>query len=123
MKVPTTPEHLALLRTVVGYCAGRENFTIDQIDDLKMAVDETGVQLLRRSSGDYIELEVVPTDSAMEIRVSTNVNGDAAVIDPESFSWTILQALADELGVDTAGSRATVSLHKYRLSGLERRGV
>lgn len=115
LSVPPTPGYLALLRTVVGGCAGREGFTLDQIDDVKMAVDEAAVQLLRSSEGQGINVDVVLDEHSMEIRVSAEVSGSKPVIDEASFSWTILQALADELRVDSDAMRCTVVLTKHRL--------
>jgi serine/threonine-protein kinase RsbW len=116
LKVPPTPGYLALLRTVVGGCAGREGFTLDQIDDVKMAVDEAAVQLLRHISGDGIVIDVDLGDDLMEIRVSAEVAADTPVIDESSFSWTILRALADDLRVDTVGETCTVVLTKQRMT-------
>lgn len=114
LSVPPTPGYLALLRTVVGGCAGREGFTLDQIDDIKMAVDEAAVQLLRSSAGDRISVDVELSDPSMEVRVSADVAGEDPVIDESSFSWTILRALADDLRVETEDARCTVVLTKHR---------
>jgi serine/threonine-protein kinase RsbW len=119
LSVPPTPGYLALLRTVVGGCAGREGFTLDQIDDVKMAVDEAAVQLLRASSGQGITVDVELTERSMEVRVSAEVSADGPVIDESSFSWTILQALADDLRVDRDEARCTVVLTKHRFDAAE----
>ncbi len=118
LTIPSSPEHLSLLRALVGYYAGREQFTIDQIDDLRMAVDESGVQLLRRIAGETVRLELARTSAGITVRVSATVADDAPVIDEESFSWTILQALADDLSVTVDGDEASVVLTKNRLEGL-----
>jgi serine/threonine-protein kinase RsbW len=122
LSVPPTPGYLALLRTVVGGCAGREGFTLDQIDDVKMAVDEAAVQLLRSSRGNGISIDVVIHEAALEIHVSAEVDSDTPVIDESSFSWTILQALSDELRVETAPPRCTVVLTKRRTANLAPEG-
>ncbi len=119
MRVPPTAGHLSLLRTVVGGCAGREDFTLDQVDDLRMAVDEAAVQLLRHVAGDAIELTVTSDEDALEIRVGAETKASQPVIDRESFSWTILQALADELDVDALEGRTTVVMRKKRLPDLQ----
>jgi serine/threonine-protein kinase RsbW len=120
LTVPATPEHLSLLRSLVGYYAGRERFTIDQIDDLRMAVDEAGVQLLRHVAGDQVRLELTRTGPELVMRVSADVSGEEPVIDRESFSWTILRALADDLRVEMQQAHATLVLVKHR-TAVERR--
>lgn len=116
VKVPPTAEHLSLLRTVVGGCAARDHFTLDQVDDLRMAVEEGGVQLLRHVVGDDLTLEVTTTDVGVEVRLRAVVSGSDPVIDETSFSWTILRALADDLRVELRQGVATVVLTKHRIN-------
>lgn len=120
MRIPASAGHLSLFRTVVGGCAGRENFTLDQVDDLRMAVDEAAVQLLRHTAGENLELQITSADDRLEVRVSAETKTDQPVIDRSSFSWTILQALADELSVDDDAGQTVVMMAKKRLPGLER---
>lgn len=115
LTVPATAAHLSLLRTLVGYYAGRERFTIDQVDDLKMAVDEAAVQLLRHSAGEVVRLELAPVGAGVVARVSAEVAHDRPVVDRGSFAWTILQALADELDVEREGAQAAIVLGKHLL--------
>jgi serine/threonine-protein kinase RsbW len=123
LTVPATAEHLSLLRTLVGYYAGRQRLTIDQIDDLKMAVDEAGVQLLRRIAGDVVRLELARAPSGVVVRVGAEIDDDGPVIDRDSFSWTILQALTDELDIRRDGAYAAVVLAKHHLPGNDRDDV
>lgn len=119
LSVPPTPGYLALLRTVVGGCAGREGFTLDQIDDVKMAVDEAAVQLLRNNNGESVTVDIELNDTSIEVRVGAGVASEAPVIDESSFSWTILQALSDELRVDSTPQHCSVVLIKHRMSAVE----
>lgn len=116
MKVPPTPGHLALLRTAVGGFAARDHFTLDQVDDLRMAVEEGAVQLLRHVQGDHISLEVRATDLGVEVRLYGPVPGSDPVIDESSFSWTILRALADDLRIEMQQGHATIVMHKHRIN-------
>lgn len=114
--VPATANHLAVLRTAVGGFAARDQFTLDQVDDLRMAVEEAAVQLLRHSRGDRISMDVETTAQGVEVRLSGNVADDDPVIDESSFSWTILRALADEIRIETQNGQAVIVLGKHRLS-------
>jgi serine/threonine-protein kinase RsbW len=118
LTVPATAEQLALLRALIGYYAGREQFTLDQIDDLKMAVDEAGVQLLRHVSGDSVRLEITRVPAGIAVRVSADVDAGASLIDESTFSWAILDALTDELDVERSGGRAAVVLVKHQLEAI-----
>ncbi|CAN5434598.1 hypothetical protein BH23ACT7_BH23ACT7_25900 [soil metagenome] len=116
IKVPPIAAHLAVLRTAVGGIAARDRFTLDQVDDLRMAVEEAATQLLRHSGGSPIVMDVTPTDSGLEVRLSADVPGDVRIIDESSFSWMILRALADDLSVESLQTRTTVVLGKKRLA-------
>lgn len=116
VKVPPTAGHLALLRTAVGGFAARDHFTLDQVDDLRMAVEEAAVQMLRHVEGGQLTLEVRATEPGVEVRLYADVSGSDPVIDESSFSWTILRALADDLRIEMQQGHATVVLSKHRIN-------
>lgn len=115
VRVPPKADHLALLRTAVGWMAGRDDFTIDQVDDLKMAVEEAAVQLLRHGGSSDITLDMLATRTGVEARLHARVDSADPVIDETSFSWLILKALADDLEVDADADIATIVLRKTRM--------
>jgi serine/threonine-protein kinase RsbW len=115
VRIPATAGHLALLRTAVGGFAARDRLTIDQVEDLRMAVEEAAVQLLRHARGERIDLDVSGTSTGVEVRLHADVVGEDPVIDESSFSWSILRALADELWVEMQQRHATIVLSKHRI--------
>ncbi len=114
LRVPATPSFVGLLRTTVGAFAAREQYTIEQVDDLRMAAEEAAVQLLRRSTGDQLVLEMGADDQRMHVRLTVSVTPGGPIIDPESFSWTILRALADDFELDDGQGFSSVTLSKAR---------
>jgi serine/threonine-protein kinase RsbW len=113
VKVPPAAGYLAVLRTAVGAYAAREQFTLDQVDDLRMAVEEAAVQLLRHVSGDAIVMDVSSTEAGIEVRLHAEVSS-GPVVDESSFSWTILRALADLVRTQTVEPHARIVLEKHR---------
>jgi serine/threonine-protein kinase RsbW len=116
VRIPPTPEHLALLRTAVAGFAARDHFTLDQVDDLRLAVEEAAVQLLKHVAGEGLTLTVSRTEPGVEVRLSADVSGDEPVIDEESFSWVILRALADDVSVEMQQGHGAIVLAKHRLA-------
>lgn len=114
LRVPPLADHLTLLRTVVGGIAARRDYTLEQVDDLRMAVEEAAVQLLRHGNGSPLVLHATVADDELHVEMSTNTETDETVFDPSSFSWMILQALADDLSTTVEGNTATLRLVKYR---------
>jgi serine/threonine-protein kinase RsbW len=106
-------EYVAVLRAAIAGIAGRDAFTVEQIDDLRMAVEEAAAQLLRRSTG-QLTMAVTPDDEGLAIRIAANVDGADPVVDETSFSWMILSALADHVTTEP-GEPYVFALHKRRL--------
>jgi len=115
VRVPPKADHLSLLRTAVAGFAARDRFSIDQVEDLRMAVEEAAVQLLRHVDGERLALDIRTTESGIEVRLHANVRDEEPVIDESSFSWSILRALADELSIEMQQRHATIVLSKHRL--------
>lgn len=116
VRIPPTPEHLALLRTAVAGFAARDHFTLDQVDDLRLAVEEGAVQLLKHVTGEALTLTVTRTDPGIEVRLAIEVSSSDPVIDEESFSWVILRALADNVAIEMQQGHASIVLAKHRLA-------
>lgn len=98
MVVPSRPEFIHVLRAVTASVAARLDYSYDEIEDLRLAVDEACALLLTdggRSTD--LQLVITPSDDGVEVVVCTN--GEAAEWPlpraPESLAWQILGALAD----------------------------
>jgi serine/threonine-protein kinase RsbW len=114
LRVPPLADHLTLLRTVVSGLAARRNYTLEQVDDLRMAVEEAAVQLLRHGNGSPLVLHATLGDDELQLELSTTLAAQETVVDPSSFSWMILQALTDDLSTAMDGTSASLRLVKYR---------
>ena len=114
LRVPPLADHVTLLRTVVSGIAARRDYTLEQVDDLRMAVEEAAVLLLRHGDGTPLELRAMVEDRQLQVELSTNIATPETVVDPSSFSWMILQALTDGLSTAVDGTTATLTLVKHR---------
>jgi serine/threonine-protein kinase RsbW len=114
VKVPGAPGHLALLRQVVWTLAARQHFTLDEMDDLRMAVDEAAAQLLRHAAGGPIQMDATLHPAHLEVALSTSVDGDDPIVDESTFAWQILRALANDLEVRRRDDEAVIVFTKHR---------
>lgn len=113
LRVPPLADHLTLLRTVVSGIAARRDYTLEQVDDLRMAVEEAAVQLLRHGDGGPLVLDATIADDELGVELSTTLaEGETTVVDPSSFSWMILEALTDDLSTTVEGNAASLRLVK-----------
>ena len=115
LRLPAAGAYLSVLRTATASLASRLDFTIDDIEDLRIAVDEACAMLLTQAlPGADLECGFELTADAIRIDVSV-LTLDGHEPSRDTFAWTVLTALAGEVdsSVD-ADDRVTLSLHKRR---------
>jgi serine/threonine-protein kinase RsbW len=115
IKLPAAGAYLSVLRTATAGLAARLDFTLDEIEDLRIAVDEACAILLSQAlPGADLECEFALEADSMRVSVSV-LTQDGQEPSRDTFAWTVLSALAG--GVDsTAGvdNRVTITLNKSR---------
>lgn len=117
LRLPASGAYLSVLRTATASLASRLDFTIDDIEDLRIAVDEACAMLLVQAvPGADLECTFELTPDALSVAVTVpTLDGEEPSRD--TFAWTVLTALAGEVdsSVD-ADRRVTLSLRKRRRS-------
>ncbi|WP_425358345.1 anti-sigma factor [Thermomonospora curvata] len=115
VKLPADSAYLSVLRTATAGLAARLDFTLDEIEDLRIAVDEACAMLLAQAvPGTDLECQFELSGDAMRIAVSV-LTVDGALPSRDTFAWTVLSSLAGD--VDSAvgaDDRVTVTLRKRR---------
>ena len=120
LRLPAAGAYLSVLRTATASLASRLDFTIDDIEDLRIAVDEACAMLLTQAlPGADLECSFELTADAIRIDVSV-LTLDGEEPSRDTFAWTVLAALAGEVdsSVD-ADDRVTLTLHKRRAGSLD----
>ncbi|MGH3388338.1 MAG: anti-sigma factor [Actinomadura sp.] len=115
VRLPAASAYLSVLRTATAGLAARLDFTLDEIEDLRIAVDEACAMLLAQAvPGTDLECEFELTGEAMRIAVSV-LSVDGQVPSRETFAWTVLSSLAGDVDSRVgADDRVTVVLQKRR---------
>lgn len=117
LTVPADPAYVSVVRTVTASLAARRDFTIEEIDDLRIAVDEASALLLPHAGPTgSLSAAFGGADSTLTIEVSVPApeDGLAAGPDQTSFAWMVLSALADSVTSATSDGRLTLTLTKAR---------
>jgi len=115
LRLPAAGAYLSVLRTATASLASRLDFTIDDIEDLRIAVDEACAMLLTQAvPGADLECSFELTGDAIAVSVAV-LTLDGQEPSRDTFAWTVLTALAGEVdsSVD-AEHRVTLSLRKRR---------
>ena len=103
LTVPAQTAYLGVLRTAAAGLAARLQFTLDEIEDLRIAVDEACMMLIRLAVPDA-ELECRFTVTVDELGVEVAVPGKPGASPPDtaSFSWTLLTTLTSAARAETS---------------------
>ena len=118
--VPAAPEYLRLVRLTAAGLASRLGFTFDEVEDLRIAVDELCFHLLGESDDEFS-----PDDRTMDlvysagpdfITITGRTGLSGAVPEPSELSEQILDALVDEHDVSGDDGMITFRLKKQRES-------
>ena len=119
LTVPAITGYLGVVRTATAGLAARLSFTLDEIEDLRIAVDQACVMLLglpRPQPPDSATLtcRFRVFDDGLAVTVSARVDERATMPAEQSFAWQVLTAHAGDVTGHAAGGTASVELLKRR---------
>jgi serine/threonine-protein kinase RsbW len=104
LRVPADSAYVSVLRTMTAGLAARLDFTVDDIEDLRIAVGEACALVLPEAAAEAdLEAEFRLAPGALTVSVSVPTEGSRAV-DQDSFAWQVLTTLSTSSQA-TAGDR------------------
>ena len=115
VRMPADGAYLSVLRTATAGLAARLDFTLDDIEDLRIAVDEACAMLLAQAiPGSSLECSFALSPDDMTISVSVpSLNPRPPSGD--TFAWTVLSALAGSVEAQAGpGDRLAIVMRKAR---------
>jgi len=114
MQIPADVSYVSTLRLTAASLAARCDLTVDDIEDLRLAVDEACALLLPHAGGGAViaaHFELTSGRLVVETSVATD---DVAEPDTEGFAWTVLGALSSSVDVQQHDGQLTIALTKSR---------
>jgi serine/threonine-protein kinase RsbW len=116
LRLPPDSAYLSVLRTATAGLAARLDFTLDAIEDLRIAVDEACALLLPDVVPDEpLRCQFTLDHDTLEVKVRAMTHSGRMPA-RDSFAWTVLTALAGEVDSSTDPDGAvTLTLRKRRL--------
>ncbi|MDQ4054576.1 MAG: anti-sigma factor [Actinomycetota bacterium] len=110
LRLPTDSAYVSVLRTTTAGLAARLDFTIDDIEDLRIAVGEASAMVLPEAAeGSCLDCTFHLSPGELTIGVSVPTTGEIEP-DYDSFAWQVLSTLASSAEVDRSEGRFTVRL-------------
>ncbi len=120
LRVPADATFVAVLRSLAAGLAARCDLTLDEIEDLRLAVDEACALLLPHAGPDTsMTTRFALRPDHLDLSISVPAEPDAAP-DRGGFGWTVLGALADEVHVSSSGQELVIAVTKRRASATTR---
>lgn len=115
IRMPAESAYLSVLRTATAGLAARLDFTLDEIEDLRIAIDEACAMLLAQAiPGTGLECSFELGADEVTITVAVTA-AQPRMPARDTFAWTVLSALAgsvdSRLGPD---DRVAIMLQKRR---------
>jgi serine/threonine-protein kinase RsbW len=114
LTIPADGAYLSILRTATAGVAARLDFTLDGIEDLRMAVDEACALLLPQSKA---ESNLRCAFDVGESSLTIAVTAESSSPKPprrDGFAWTVLTALTTDVDATVDGTSVTLRLTRER---------
>lgn len=127
LRVRADPRQLPVLRAVAATIAMQENFDLDAVADIRLAMDEACTRLIMRAANDAILLcRFQHIDRTLRVAVSTTLGTETwGTENPgqRTFGWHVLNTLTDSVDMtqenepDSARYLTTIEFTKADGSG------
>lgn len=110
LRIPADSAFLAVLRTATAGLAARLDFTLDDIEDLRIAVDEACAMVLpqaRTGSDLTCSFHLGPRSLTISVAAECDAPRQPS---RDGFAWTVLSALTSTATAEVDGNRLVVTL-------------
>ncbi|MFC7449903.1 ATP-binding protein [Rhodococcus daqingensis] len=99
LRVPAQAEQLFIVRSVASAMATHNDFDLDTIADLRLAVDEAATRLIRAAAPEAsLSCRYHVRGRRIEFSGSVRIGPDDAVgVSEHGFGWHVLRTLTDEV--------------------------
>ncbi|HXF73539.1 MAG TPA: ATP-binding protein [Actinomycetota bacterium] len=110
--VPARTEYVTVLRSVAASVAARLDLSYDELEDLRLLVDEACARLLADGGGRTLTLELRLEGTGVAIEAGTEgaPSGWPPRDPAHALSTRILSALAEDVRFEVAGDRRVIRM-------------
>lgn len=110
LRLPADGAYASVLRTLTAGLAARLDFTMDDIEDLRIAVSEAAAMVLEEADpNSTLDCRFRLSPGTLALTITAPAQSPAAP-DYESFGWQVLATLAAEAAIDSAPGSYAVRL-------------
>lgn len=123
MEISSNPEYVSIIRLTVSGIANKIGFSIDDIEDIKVAISEACTNAIKHSTNEifYITFKILENGLYIEIEdrgrgydVNSLPKPDLENPKENGLGLFIIQALMDEVSIDSKENQGTIiKMTKY----------
>lgn len=116
LTVPADTSFVSLVRTAASAVCAQADFTVDALDDLRLAVDEAcALSIAAAPTGTDLQVTFRVVGRTVEVDLSSP-SATGTPVRTNTFAWTVLTALVDS--VETQVTDGVLSI-RLRAHGIE----
>jgi hypothetical protein len=108
LKLPPDPTLSRVLRLAASGLAGMAGFTIDEIEDIKIAVSEVLLALIEHGGGQSIDVQFTVEDQSFTVRGQTAIVTFDAEHPDLLLCRTVLASVCTEHGIEMVDGQAQI---------------
>ena len=123
MEIPANPDYVSILRLTTSGIANKLGFSMDDIEDMKVAVSEACSNAVKHSEDNKVSINFNLLNNGIQIEIIDNGKGyDVDAIETPDLSnpkegglgLFIIQTLMDEVDIESRGNQGTtIKMTKY----------
>jgi serine/threonine-protein kinase RsbW len=128
LRIPSRPEWVALARLAAATVANRLHFSIEEIEDVKLAVAEACTAVIQHENhGEFIDLTCEALSDSLRVRVHDSGRHGTSATDSRAMDFDeariaglgifLIRTLMDEVSYDVHAQLGTDLLMVKRLTG------
>ena len=123
MEIPANPDYVSILRLTTSGIANKLGFSMDDIEDMKVAVSEACSNAVKHSEDNKVSINFNLLNNGIQIEIIDNGKGyDVDSIETPDLTnpkegglgLFIIQTLMDEVNISSRGNQGTtIKMTKY----------
>jgi len=110
VRLPADGVFVSVLRTTAAAIAARLDFTMDDIEDLRICVGEAGALAIPvAAAGSDVTARFSLGTATLHVELAVEQAAPDEGPDRDSFAWQVLDTVADEASLEADGTRVRVT--------------
>lgn len=115
LQVPADSAYVATARLTAASLAARCELTVDEIEDLRLALDEACALLLpHATAGTALQLSFTLERGRLSVTAGVQTPPTGDPLERGGYAWAVLSALASAVSVDEGAGRLAITVTKRR---------